>query len=375
VKKALILLALSILTMAGCAYPGDQSKKEIIIASANPMTGNSSDYGDIKVKAIELALEEANKQGGINGRKLRLVVGDDAGSTKEAHNLAGKLVSDPEVLAVIGHWNSACILAARNVYNGAKMPVITDAVNKAITDGSTPYLFRISLTDTDQAGQLAEYAYKKMNFRKAAIIFANNDFGKGLKEDFWAKFQQLGGEITNIETYFEGQTRDFVAELYKIKKSRADFIFIAGYYSEAALVARQAKEMGLDIPLVGTEGITSEELIRLGGPAVEGIRLAGFFHPDIKNNDSERFVRAYKAKYGKDPETYAAMAYDSAKIIVEAIGKNGASREGIYRYLEELKDYPGVIGNISFNSRHDAQSKIIILTVKNGRFIPDSLQL
>ncbi|MFZ5642844.1 MAG: ABC transporter substrate-binding protein [Bacillota bacterium] len=371
----LCLLVLQLVVLTSCAKNNDPGGEDIVIASANPMTGNSSDYGDMKVKAIQLAFEEVNEAGGINGRKLRLVIGDDASTPKEAHRLAEKLVADPSVLAVIGHWNSACTLAARNVYNGAKMPVITDSVNKAITDGSTPYIFRISLTDTAQAAQLAEYSVKILNFRKAAIIYANNDFGKGLKEDFVNKFRQLGGEITNIETYFEGQTRDFTPELIKIKNSGAQFIFMAGYYTEAAMIARQSRETGLGIPLIGTDGITSRELIRIGGDSVEGIRLAAFFHPAVQHNDSRKFVNAYRQKYGKEPDTYAAMAYDSARLIIKAIGANGATREDIYKYLESTEGYHGVIGDISFDANHDAQSKIIILTVKDGEFVPETLQL
>ena len=372
IKWICLLLCMALLVTA-CGSRSD-SPPELVIASANPMTGNSSAFGDMKVKAMQLAVEEINSRGGINGRKLRLLVGDDASSPREAFALAQKLAADGSLLAIVGHWNSACTLAARNVYNGAGIPVITDSVNKAITDGTTPYLFRISLTDTSQAMQLARYAYDKLKYRKAAVIYTNNDFGKGLREDFREAFQAMGGEVVAMETFFEGQTRDFTAELLKIKNAGADFVFIAGYYVETALIARQNRELGITLPLLGTEGTSSPELVGLGGRDVEGIRFVGFFHPDLPQNNGLAFVAAFRAKYGKDPDTYAAMAYDSVLLLVEAMRKAAPERSAVYRYLGEVKNYPGVTGNIGFNAKHDAQSRIIILTVKNGAIVPDAIQ-
>lgn len=221
----------------GCGNISKQtSMDEILIASANPMTGNSSDFGDIKVKAIQLAFDEVNQTGGINGKQLRLVVGDDASSPKEAHKLAVTLTANQQVLAVIGHFNSANTLASRNVYNGAGMPVITDSVNKSITDGTTPYLFRIIPTDQVAAGQIVEYAFNKLYFEKYAIIYVNNAYSTDMKEYFRQKIRELGGEITTQEVFFEGRTTDFTPELEKIKNSAPDSIIFVGYVKEAALI-------------------------------------------------------------------------------------------------------------------------------------------
>src|SRR5690606_16960145 len=160
---------------------------------------------------------------------------------KEAPNVAQKFAADDKILAVIGHWNSSCTLAARGIYEAVQMPVITDSVNKAITDGTTPHMFRISLTDTTQAKNLAQYAYNKLGNRNAAIIFKENDFGTGLKNDFTEEFIKLGGKIVASETYFEGQSKDFSPQLTKIKGQNPDVLFVPGYYVETALIAQQAK--------------------------------------------------------------------------------------------------------------------------------------
>lgn len=367
------MLMILVVFLAGCSN-GKEKSQEIVIASANPMSGNSSDSGQMKVKAIQLAFDEVNQAGGINGKKLKLLVGDDASSPKEAHKLASKLVADPSVLAVFGHWNSASTIATRNVYNGAGIPVLTDSVKKIITDGTTPYIFRILPSDQSEAEKIAEYTFHKLNLKKIAIIYVNNDYSVGMKDYFSERIQRIGGEITAVEIFFEGRTVDFTAELNKIKNSQPDGIFISGYYVEVAQIARQARGLGIDLPIICPNGINSDELIRLGGNAVEGIKFNGFFYAGIKQNGSEEFAEKFRKRYGIETDTFAALAYDSAQMVIDAIRKNGASREGIYQYLSELKGYPGVAGNVSFDASHDAEIKMITLTVKNGKIVPDVIQ-
>jgi len=369
----LIISMLTILVGCGSTSTSGDGATELYIASANPMTGDSAQFGEMKVNAIQLALDEVNEKGGIDGKQVKLVVGDDTGNPKEAPNVAQKFAADNSILAVIGHWNSSCTLAARGIYESVGLPVITDSVNKTITDGTTPHIYRISLTDTSQAQHLANYAYNEMGKRKAAILFTANDFGTGLKNDFTEKFTELGGEVVASETYFEGQSKDFSPQLTKIKSQNPDLLFVAGYYVETALIAQQAKSSGLDVQMLGTEGISSDELIKLGGDAVEGIKFTGFFHPDVEYPGTKEFVDAFKAKYDKEPDTYAALAYDSAKLILEAMEQNGADREEIKKYLDSVKDFPGVAGPISFEN-NDVKRGIIILTVKDGQIVPDEVQ-
>ncbi len=383
-KKPLSIIALLlvlVIALVGCSNgsndnesTGISSDGEIVIAHAGPMTGDSAQFGDMKNKAIQLAIDEINEKGGINGKKVTLLTGDDTSNPKEAPNVAQKFAQDDRVLAVIGHWNSSCTLAARGIYDAAGIPLLADSVNKALTDGTTPTAYRVSLTDTAQARSLAKYAYDKLGKRKAAILYTANDFGTGLMEDFGRAFEELGGEIVATETYFEGQSKDFSPQLTKIKGTNPDLLFVAGYYVETALIAQQSKELGLDVQMLGTEGISSEELIKLGGDAVEGIIFAGFFHPDVEYPGTKEFVEAFREKYDKDPDTYAALAYDSAKLIFAGIEEKGESREGIMEFLDEVEDFPGVAGPISFDDNHDVVRNIVVLTVKDGKIVPAAEQ-
>lgn len=368
-----LLLVLTIVTLTACSG-GESDSSELYIASANPMTGDSAQFGDMKVKAIQLALDEVNEAGGIDGKQVKLIVGDDTGNPKEAPNVAQKFAGDDKVLAVIGHWNSSCTLAARGIYEAAGIPVITDSVNKQITDGTTPHLYRISLTDTTQAKNLAQYAYNTLGKRNAAILFTANDFGTGLKNDFTAEFEALGGKVVASETYFEGQSKDFSPQLTKIKGANPDIMFVAGYYVETALIAQQSAPVGLDVDMIGTEGISSDELVKLGGDSVEGIRFAAFFHKDVEFPGTKEFVESFRAKYDKEPDNYSALAYDSAKLILAGMKEKGATREGITEYLQEVNEFPGVAGPISFEN-NDVTRSILILQVKDGQIVLADKQL
>ncbi|MEG0371699.1 MAG: ABC transporter substrate-binding protein [Clostridium sp.] len=368
IKKLIAFATCAILcfVMVSCSKGGGD---EIVLASANPMTGDSAQFGDMKVKAMNIAIDEVNAKGGINGKKVRLVVEDDTGNPKEAPNVAQKITSDDSVLGLIGHWNTSCTLAARGIYEAAGLPVITDIVNKSISDGTTPHVYRISLSDTQQAIQLAQYSYNQMGKRKVAIMHSANDYGTNLTTEFSKEFKKLGGEVIATEMYFEGQSKDFSPQITKIKSKKPDLLFVAGYYVETALIAQQSKSLQFDVQMIGTEGISSDELIKLGGKSVEGIVFAGFFHPDIEFSGTKEFVKAFRGKYQKDPDTYAALAYDSAKILLKAIEEKGEDRAAIKGYLDTVKEFPGVAGPITFD-KNEVNRKILILKVKDGKIVP-----
>lgn len=372
-KKLLALITCMVLSLGMVACSGGDSK-EIFLASANPMTGDSAQFGDMKVKAMNVAIDEVNASGGINGKQVKLLVGDDTGNPKEAPNVAQKFTSDDKILGLIGHWNTSCTLAARGIYESAGLPVITDIVNKSISDGTTPHVYRISLSDTQQAIQLAQYSYNQLGKRKVAIMHSANDYGTNLTTEFTKEFKKLGGEVVATEMYFEGQSKDFSPQITKIKSKNPDLLFVAGYYVETALIAQQSQSLGLKVQMIGTEGISSDELIKLGGKSVEGIVFAGFFHPDIEFSGTKEFVKAFRDKYGKDPDTYAALAYDSAKLFLSAIKEKGEDREAIKQYFDTVKDFPGVAGPITFKN-NEVNRKILILTVKDGKIVPVEKQM
>lgn len=377
-QRVLVLVMAFLLTavLAGCGSGSggsSDSKGEIVIASANPMSGDVAQYGDTKVKGIQIAIDEVNAKGGIGGRKVRLEVGDDAGNPKEGANLAQKLASNSSISAVIGHWNSSVTLAAIPIYDKAGLPAITDSVNRKIS-GASKYVFRIFATDIVEGRELAAYTKNILGKSKAAIIYENNDYGQGLTASFTENFKKLGGEVVASEPYIGG-TKDFKPQISKIKGLSPDVLFIGGYHTETALIARQAREAKMDLQLLAGDGVESEDLMKLGGQAVEGLIFAADYNALLDIPGNKEFVEKFKAKYGRLPDTYAALAYDSARLILEGMTKNGVSRDKIQQYLKQVKDFPGVTGKVTFNDQNDAERPIYMLVVKGGKIVPAEKQL
>jgi branched-chain amino acid transport system substrate-binding protein len=341
---------------------------DIIIASANPMTGNSAQFGKYKVQGIQLALDEANAAGGISGSMLKLTVEDDQGNPKEAAVVAQRIISDDKVAAVIGHWNSSCTLAAGPIYDQAGIPAITDAINRKIS-GSSKWMFRISQTDLSESAQLADYMVDKLGGKRIAVLYSNNDYGKGLSDAVSEHLKKRNMEVVASDAFLEG-SNDFTPQISAVQAANPDVLFIGGYYREGALILQQARRMGFNVPVVGTDGFTTDELIKLGGESVEGVIFPGFFFADARFAGSEKFVAAYKAKYNEEPESYAALAYDSANMIIAGLKAGGGTpREAVQKHLDSLEGFQGVSGKHTFDEAHDTQVPLIMLAVKDGKIV------
>ena len=225
--KAIILMTVTFsLLLTGCTAKND----EIVIASLNPMTGSSSQFGQMKVKGMKIAVDKINSEGGIRGKHIVLKEYDEKGSPKVALNLAKSIIEEKEVIAVNAHWNSGCMLATRGVFQSAGLPVITDCAGKDVTDGATPVVFRISRSDKVQAKAIAEYASKTMNIKKAAVISIGNDFGQSYSKAFIDEFSVSGGTVVANEVYYEGMRKNFMEILKRIKKTKPEMLMIVSYY-------------------------------------------------------------------------------------------------------------------------------------------------
>jgi len=364
-----------VVAVVGSALAGCKSaaKEPIYIASANPMTGDSGQFGQFKVEGMRLAIEQANAAGGINGRPIELIVEDDMGNPREAANVAQKIASNDKIVAVLGHWNSSCTLAAIPIYDQAGIPTITCSINQAIS-GASKWVFRISITDQECGRQLADYVVQTLGKKNIAVFYDNNDYGKGEDTVFSARAEELGAKIVARESYIEGQSRDFTAQLTNIKRAKPDILFLAGYYTEAAMICQQMHQLGLDIPVIGPDGLNNEKLVELGGKDVEGVMAVSYYDKSMPYPQTAAYAKAYKDKYGRDSDTFAALAYDAANLVIAAMKQNGPTREGIREYLSTVKDFPGVAGPVTFNDKNDATRNIIVLVVKDGKLVPADLQ-
>lgn len=348
--------------------PAAVAKEDIVIGWVAPLTGTAANQGQQLLDGAKLAVKEINDAGGINGQMVVLDPQDDKSDPKEAANIATKFTANDKVMAVIGNYNSSCALAGFPIYNESKLAMITSGTSPVITKEHGNYGWRISVTDAFQGKFVTDWAFKD-GMKKPALLFENNDYGRGLAGVVETEVAALGGSIPVKETYMMGETKDFTGILTKIKASDADCIFIAGLYTEGALIAKQARQLGIELPIYSNEALFEKIYIELAGAAAEGTKVCGLLIPTDPNPIVQKFLTDYKAATSNDGGTFAAFGYDTAKVIMNALLAVGPDREKINEYLKTMPEYAGVSGNITFDENHDAvRSELKKLIVKDGAF-------
>lgn len=359
------VVVLTLALLAGCG--GKSDTNEIKIGTIGPLTGDVATYGISTKNGVEIAVDQFNKNGGIDGKKVVLISEDTRGDQTEAANAASKLIERDKVVAIVGGVISAETMTAGPIANDAGVVMISSSSTAAGIPEIGDYIFRNCLSDEVQAVQLAEYAASELGLKRFAIMFTNNDYGLSLRNAFEAKAKEIA-EVVGVETYNDGE-KDFRAQLTKLKGANPDALYIAGYYTEAAKIAQQAKEQGLDVQLLGADGFFSPTLIELGEDAVEdAVFTAGFF-PDDPSENAQNFVKAYMEKFNEEPDMFAAQAYDAAMILLNALKNTGGQGgEALQQEMIKTKDFPGITGATSFTEVGDAIKDVIILKVENGKF-------
>jgi len=370
-RTPLFLLAVLMMAslVAGCiggSSAGDEDS--LYVAVAGPLTGPCAQDGEAIKNGAQLAAKIINENGGIDGKQIKLVFEDDRSDPKEAANIANKLVNDSKVLAVIGHYNSSCTLAGAPIYNEAGLVELSAGSTSPAVSDAGPYTFRVIVTDAFQGTFVARWMVEDEGLNNVAILYENDDYGAGLRDVISTNVEELGGTIVAVESYYLGETKDFSPYITKIRNINPDALFIGGLYNEAALIAKQAAQVGWYPNIFAVDGPYNPAYITLGGEATEGTRLVGFFHPSLDDPMVTKFVEDYTREYDKELGAYEAYGYDAMLILAEAMEKGGADRESIKDYLTTLEGFKGVSGITSFDENGDSIKVPIKLVVKDGEF-------
>ncbi len=364
---AMFLVGCSGSRSEGPSGEADGVDKVIKIGMVGPLTGDYATYGQSVRNGVQTAIDEINADGGVNGYTLQLIAEDSRGESTEAANAIQKLIDQDRVTAIVG--------AVLSGETATVAPIAQDSGVLMVTPSSTApgltdigdYIFRNVITDDVQAQQMAEYAVSELGFNKLAVIYANNDYGVALKDNFTAKAQELGASIVGTESYLDGD-EDFRAQLTKIG-DEIEALYIAGYYTEAAKIAQQARRQGIEAIFLGADGFYSEKLVELGGDAVEGAAFTAGFYSGDEVEAVQAFVSSYKQKYSQEPDMFAANAYDTMKIVAQALAKAGNDRAALKDEMAAIKDFPGVTGTTSFDAKGEAVKDVVILKIENGTFV------
>ncbi|MBM3854806.1 MAG: ABC transporter substrate-binding protein, partial [Verrucomicrobia bacterium] len=351
---------------AGCA----RRDATIRIGEFASLTGKEAAFGQSSHKGTLLACEEVNAAGGVLGRPIELITEDNQSKAGESATIVKKLISRDKVVALLGEVASMRSLEAAPVAQQAKIPMVSpSSTNPKVTEIGT-YIFRVCFIDPFQGVAMAKFARNTLKVRRVALLTSvSSAYSVGLAKYFKERFAQDGGSIVIEQKYSEGD-KDFKAQLTAIKAAGVDGIFVPGYYTEAALICKQAQDLGIKLPLFGGDGWEAPQLVEIGGSAVEGTYYSTHYSPENKSPAVVAFVEKFKRRWNNEvPDAMAALGYDAALVLFDAIKRAGTTESAKLRdTLAATRDFAGVTGTTSLDAQRNASKSAVVLAVQGGQF-------
>ena len=355
------LIALACLTMIAC----QQNATGYVIAAAGPW---KQGYGQMNRLGIELAVEEINKAGGIDGHRLEVIYRDDEGDGEKAAKIAQEFVANINISAVVGHVNSGAMVSAARIYDGHLAALATTATSPDLT-GVSPWVFRVISSDSANGIDLARFA-ARLGAQRAAILYENNSYGRGLTDAFRRSFP---GEIISIDPITDAGNQDFEPYVSYYKRTSPEIVFVAGTEASGIALLREAKRQALNARFLGGDGWTG---VVADTSAAEGAYVGAPFTDADTRPEVRRFVEAFLARYERAPDGYSALAYDATMVIATALAKQGPERTRIREFLAELSGrtaLTGITGPIAFHANGDPVGKSFVMTrVRRGALVPEA---
>jgi branched-chain amino acid transport system substrate-binding protein len=375
-KVTLTALAGCLLALAGCSQSGAPAggggagADAIRIGEFASLTGKEAAFGQSSHKGTLLAIDEINAGGGVLGRKIDFVYEDNRSTPGESATIAKKLITRDKVVALLGEVASGRSLEAAPIAQANHVPMISpSSTNPKVTE-TGDYIFRVCFTDPFQGKLLAEFAQRTLKAKRVAVFSdVSAPYSVGLAQYFVEPFKAAGGQIV-AEQKYTGGDKDFKAQLTAIKAQNPDAIIVPGYYTDVGLIVTQARQLGIKVPMFGGDGWEAPELIQIAGNALEDTYYSTHFSPENSDPAVQKFVAAFKAKFGGEtPDAMAALGYDSAMVLADAIKRAGTTDgDKVRDALAATRDYAGITGNTTLDAQRNATKPAVIITVKDGKF-------
>ena len=369
-RKLLVIVTVFLIALyIGCAKKTD----EIRIGGIFPMTGAAATFGQSSKEGMQIAVDEFNEKGGISigGRKLliKAIYDDTAGQPEQAANVCRKQIDQNRVAAIVGAVMSKNSLAIAPICQSKGVVMVSSASTNPEVTQKGDHIFRVCFIDSFQGIVMARYVYSSLKHTKAGVLYDNgNDYNKGLARFFEGEFKKLGGQIVASEAFTdEEKTVDFRAQLTTIKAAKPEFLYLPNYYAAAAVISKQAKELGLDVPAGGGDGWDSPKLVEIGGQDVEGGVFTNHFSKEDPSPEVQGFVNKYRDQYGADPDALASLAYDAAFVLLSAIERAGSLEGAAIRDALKTMQHNGATGKIAFDKDRNPIKSAVILQIKNGQ--------
>lgn len=357
---------LATVILASCSKPSTTIK----VGEIASLTGKEAAFGQSSHKGTVLAIEELNRTGGLLGRQLELVSEDNQTKAGESATIAKKLISRDKVIALLGEVASSRSLEMAPIAQASRVPMISpSSTNPAVTE-TGDYIFRVCFIDPFQGVVMAKFAKDTLKVRRVALLTSvSSAYSVGLAKYFKERFAADGGSVVMEQKFSEGD-KDFKAQLTAVKAAGVDGIFVPGYYTEAALICKQAKDLGLTLPIFGGDGWEAPQLVEIGGTAVEGTYYSTHYSPENKSPAVQEFVKKFQQRWnGETPDAMAALGYDSAMVLADAVKRAGTTDGAKLRdAIAATRGYPGVTGGTTIDAQRNATKSAVVVTIKDGQF-------
>jgi branched-chain amino acid transport system substrate-binding protein len=361
---------IGLLVLVGCG-PKEETVTQIKVGVIAPLTGSIPAVGQSTKNAAELAVNEVNEDGGLDvgGQRVEMsiFVEDDEDKEESAVSAAQKLINQSNVVAIIGPQASRNAVPASTIAESARIPMISPWSTNPDTTADKRYVFRVAFIDSFQGRVMARFAIEELGATEAAALYdVASDYNKGIAEIFKQVFEEAGGQVVAFETYTTGD-EDFTTQLTAIRDSGADVLFLPNYYNEVPLQVRQARELGVEATIIGSD--TWGQLAAQDMTEMEGLFFSTHYAPDIASDVAQEFIKKYKAAYGEVPGDVAALTYDAFGMLFQAIESQGkADPESIRNGLATISQYEGVTGMMEYKGAGDPLKSAVILQIRNGKF-------
>ena len=370
-----LLLITTLFTGLACERRGGTGSSgsgtgPILVGYYGDLSGRTSSFGQSTKNGVEMAADEINKAGGINGRQIQIITEDDQGEPNKAATVVTKLINQDKVVALLGEVASSNTLAAAPKAQEAKVPMISpSSTNPAVTEIGD-YIFRVCFIDPFQGEVMAKFAAQNLKAKRAAILYDfNADYSRGLYQFFKRSFTGLGGEIVSEQSYTQGD-RDFSGQLTQIRGANPDVIYVPGYYGEVGVIANQTKQLGIKAPLLGGDGWDAPQLWELGGAALNGDYISNHYSVDDPSPAIQKFVADYRGRFKILPDALAALGYDSMKVLADAIRRaEGTDNVKLRDAIAQTKNFPGVTGSITIDAGRNAVKPAVVLKLQDLKFV------
>jgi len=370
ITAASVLVSALAAVSVGCNSSSKKTDDTWRVGAYLSLSGAETQFGVDTKEGIELAVDEVNQGGGVKGKPLKVIYEDDKTNPNEANNKVIQLIDRDKVVAILGEVSSSRSMVGARVANGRRIPMITPSSTHPEVTQVGPFIFRVCFTDDVQGKMGAEFIVNAMGKKRVALLFATDDlYSAGLAQQFRDEAKRLGAEIV-IEKSFPKTETNFTTYITEIRDMKPDLIYAPIYYTAMVPIARQAKAAGVKGDMfVGGDGWDADELLQDAGDEMEGAYFTNHYAPDVPWPNSKQFVAKYKERFKRDPTSLAAMGYDAAKVLADAIGRSkDDSPDAIRQAIQDTRGFQGATGTISIDAERNADKPLVIVRIKNKKF-------